>query len=127
MHELAVTESILSIAMEAAQKADARRILVIDLVIGELSSIVDDSVQFYFDILSKGTIAEDARLRFNRKQAEAVCWDCDHEFAVSAPLLHSCPNCGSARMHITEGKEFSIESIEVENEDSNPKEDPGRE
>lgn len=125
MHELAVTQSILSIAMEAAQKVDARRISAIDLVIGELSSIVDDSVQFYFDIMSQGTLAEGALLRFHRKQAKAVCWDCSHQFSVSPPLAPSCPNCRSARMHITEGKDFYIESIEVENEDSDPKKDPG--
>ena len=52
MHELPITEGILKIATEAAE---GRRITTIHLLVGELSSIVDDSVQFYFDILSKGT------------------------------------------------------------------------
>jgi hydrogenase nickel incorporation protein HypA/HybF len=52
MHELPATEGILNVALEAAQQNGARRIIAIDLTIGELAGIVDDSVQFYFDILS---------------------------------------------------------------------------
>ena len=58
MHELAVTEGILALALETAQRAGARRISGIDLVVGDVSSIVDDSVQFYFDVLSRNTPAE---------------------------------------------------------------------
>ena len=47
MHELAVTESVLRIALDAAEKNDAARVTDIYLTIGRLSSIVDDSVQFY--------------------------------------------------------------------------------
>jgi len=46
MHELAVTENILSIASKHAQESGATRVTAINLVIGQLSSIVDDSVQF---------------------------------------------------------------------------------
>ena len=49
MHELAITEEILRIAIEHAERAQAKRVTDINLVVGELSSVVDDSVQFYFD------------------------------------------------------------------------------
>jgi len=118
MHELSVTENILQIALDAAQKNGARRITAIHLVIGELSSIVDDSVQFYFDLLSKGTLAENATLHFQRVPSVAVCLDCTHQFDARAPLEPRCPQCGSARLQIRGGREFFIESIEVENENS---------
>ena len=47
MHELPVTESILEIALRHAQEAGARRITDLYLIIGQLSTIVDDSIQFY--------------------------------------------------------------------------------
>jgi hydrogenase nickel incorporation protein HypA/HybF len=126
MHELPVTESILSVALEAAQRAGARRIVAIDLLIGDLSSIVDDSVQFYFDLLSRGTAAEGATLRFRREPAVATCADCGHHFQVSPPLVPLCPNCGGLRLAVEGGRGFVVESIEVDDEDSGEKEHPER-
>ena len=114
MHELPVTESLLKVVLDAAQQNGAGRVVAIDLVIGELSSIVDDSVQFYFDILSQGTLAEGARLRFRRQPGQARCQDCGHEFNVVPPLVAACPNCGSTAIRVSGGREFFVESIEVE-------------
>ena len=63
MHELPITKGILSIALETSQNHGSRRVTAIDIVIGQLSSIVDDSIQFYFDALSEGTLTEDAQLK----------------------------------------------------------------
>ncbi|RME75503.1 MAG: hydrogenase maturation nickel metallochaperone HypA [Chloroflexi bacterium] len=114
MHELPVTQGILATAIEAAQQHGGYPITDIYLVIGELSSIVDDSVQFYFDMLSQGTLAEGARLHFQRQPAQATCWACGHQFEVSPPLPPLCPACQSPRLHVTGGREFYVESIEVD-------------
>jgi len=117
MHELPITESILSIALEAARGAGAGRIVAINLVIGDLSSIVDDSVQFYFDLLSQGTPAEGATLRFQREPAHATCSDCGHRFQVTPPLVPVCPACGGMRLEVSGGRGFAVDSIEVDDED----------
>ena len=49
MHELAVTESILKTSLEYAEKEQAKKVTDVFLVIGKLSSYVDDSIQFYWD------------------------------------------------------------------------------
>jgi hydrogenase nickel incorporation protein HypA/HybF len=115
MHELSITESILSIALGAA---GGRRVTAINLVIGDLSSFVDDSVQFYFDILSRGTAAESAVLNFQRIPGTMVCGACGLRFEAKAPLLPACPACGSGQLLVTGGRELRVESIEVE--DGNP-------
>ena len=73
MHELSITESILEIALRHAQSLDATRIQNIYLVIGQLSTVVDESVQFYWGLVAEGTIAEDAQLQFRRIAAEMEC------------------------------------------------------
>jgi hydrogenase nickel incorporation protein HypA/HybF len=126
MHELSVTQGILTIALETARQHGGGRIQAINLVIGDLSSIVDDSVQFYFDILSQNTLAAGAKLQFRREPGTATCGDCGHQFDVSPPLPSVCPMCQSARLQVTGGREFYVESIEVEDEDTGRKADPER-
>lgn len=111
MHELPITESILSIALDAA---GASRVLAINLVVGDLSVIANESVQFYFDFLSKGTPAEDAALRFRRIPSTIVCSNCGGNFTLCIPLLPYCPDCGSTSLHVTGGREMRVDSIEVD-------------
>lgn len=114
MHELAVTESILAITLKHAEQAAASRVTDIHLVIGQLSSIVDDSVQFYWDMISENTIAQGARLHFNRVAARMKCLNCGQEFEMEQ-RLNPCPACQSYSLQVIAGEEFFLESIEVEN------------
>ena len=113
MHELAVTQSILDIALENARKVDAKQITSINLLIGQMASIVDDSIQFYWDILSEGTIALGATLNIKRIPTEMHCFDCGHIFSPG-PDSFDCPTCNSIRVQIIQGDEMRVESIDVE-------------
>lgn len=109
MHELAVTENILDIALKHAK---GQRITDLYLVIGQLSSIIDDSVQFYWDTISQGTLAEGAQLHFKRIPTRLQCRDCQHRYAP-AKDNYACPNCGSLQVIVVAGEEFYVEAIEV--------------
>ncbi len=113
MHELSVTESILEIASKHAQQSGATRVTSINLVIGQLSSIVDDSIQFYWDLISENTICTGSELHFRRVPATFHCLDCDHQYNLDA-ILAPCPKCGSIRTKIIAGEEFYLDSIEIE-------------
>lgn len=126
MHELSVTESILDIVLRHAEDAHARRITDIYLVLGDLSSIVDDSVQFYWDMISEGTRAEGAALHFKRVATEMECQDCEAHYQPEGGDL-SCPECGARNVKIISGEEFFIDSIEVELDGDVQKESSGEE
>ncbi|NMC55184.1 MAG: hydrogenase maturation nickel metallochaperone HypA [Chloroflexi bacterium] len=116
MHELSVTENILQITLKHAQQAGAKSVTDVHLVIGELSSIIDDSVQFYWDMITENTICDSARLHFTRIPAKMRCQNCKQEFTIeNGPI--PCPSCGSMNVRVFQGEEFWVESIEIQKEE----------
>ena len=111
MHELPATQAMLTLALDAA---GGRRVLAIDLTVGEMGSIVDDSVQFYFDLLSRGTVAEGAALRFRRVSGDGTCLECGHRFGARPPLPAECPACAGRQLVVSGGQEFNLDSLEVD-------------
>jgi hydrogenase nickel incorporation protein HypA/HybF len=114
MHELSITEEILRIVSKHAASADATNVTEIQIVIGELASFIDDSIQFYFNILSPGTVAEGAVLNFRRIKTRFRCRQCGQEFTPEDQNW-ICPSCSALGGDVIAGKEFYIESITVAN------------
>ncbi len=112
MHELAITESLLDIALRHAAQAQASRIVRLNLVVGEFSAVVGESVQFYWDMVSRGTPAEGAQLEFEHVPATLRCVDCGHVFPLGGHD-YACPACGGAQVAPDGGTDFRLESIEV--------------
>jgi len=113
VHELAVTQRVLDIALEKAKEAQANRVASINLVIGEMSSIADDCMQFYFDFLSQDSPASGATLSFKRIPTQLGCRRCGHSFTLNSPPW-KCPQCEQWDVEIQAGQELYIDSIEVE-------------
>jgi len=113
VHEFSITQSILSIALEKAEAVNAGRISKVNLVLGELSGIVDDCVDFYFSFLTKDTIAAQASLSFQHPPTKLRCRNCNNIFSPDDPIW-VCPNCRAQTVEIISGRECYVESIEVE-------------
>ena len=113
MHELGVTENIVNIALAKAGEAQASKVIRINLVVGELAGFVPDCIQFYFDSLSKDTVAQGAILHFESVPAELRCRDCSTIFRPQ-DTLWACPKCKGRSVEILKGRELYIESLEVE-------------
>lgn len=111
MHELPIVEDLLQVVGEEAKERNLGKIKKIHLVIGELSSVIDESVQMYFDLLSEGTACEGAELSFEHVPAMLRCVDCGREFEHRKSF--NCPGCGGeSRLIKGTGQEFYIRSIE---------------
>lgn len=113
MHELAITEELMSIVVREAEKAEARRVIRVHLLLGELSSIVEDSVRFYWEFLSRDTVCAGAELEFQKVEASVKCCGCGQAYQPQERDSR-CPECGEAFFQVLSGNEFRVEFIEVE-------------
>ena len=113
MHEQSIVESLLAVALDHAEKAQAAKIRRIFVVVGDLSGVVDESVNFYFNFLSKDNIAAGADLFFTQIAAQLRCRHCDIIFSPEQLNFH-CPGCNEEKIEIVGGNELYIESLEVE-------------
>lgn len=116
MHELSVTENILEISLKHAEKSGATKITDVYLVIGDLATIIDDSVQFYWDIITENTIAQGAQLHFERLPVKMSCILCSEEF-TPASEIYECPKCGGVQLKVISGEEFYLSAIDIEKKD----------
>lgn len=113
IHELSITEEILSVSLENAHSENARRIVAIHIKIGEITGFNPESIQFYFSIISKGTIAENAELKMEIVPSSAKCITCGKVYSIEERVL-ICPYCGDVNSKILTGKDVIIETLEVE-------------
>jgi hydrogenase nickel incorporation protein HypA/HybF len=113
MHELSITQNIIDIVVQHATRAGAQRVMVINLVVGELTGFLDDSIQFYFDMLSPDTLAAGARLVIQRVRTRVRCRACSTEFEPQE-VNWACPSCAAVGGDILHGREFQVASIEIE-------------
>jgi hydrogenase nickel incorporation protein HypA/HybF len=112
MHEQSIVASLLSMALEDAKNNHAHRIISIKLVVGELTGIEKDAVNFYFGFMAKDTIASGASLEFNYTKAQLRCRDCDIIFPRDR-FEFNCPQCDKKAVEIVGGRELYIESMEI--------------
>jgi len=112
MHEQSIVESLLALALKNAGKAKASKILRIYLVVGELSGVLEEAVNFYFGFLSRDTIAAQASLFFMHTPAQLRCRNCNTVFSPERLDFH-CPNCKEQQVEIVSGRELYIDSMEV--------------
>lgn len=106
-------ESALSVALDQARKAGARRVLVLRLRIGALSGVVPEALQFAFEALTAGTPAEGAQLAIDPVPARFWCAPCAREFEASE-LWAECPQCHQPSRELRAGRELEIASMEID-------------
>ncbi len=113
MHEISITQQMVDLVLQEAQKSGATKVRQINLVIGEMATVIDDCVRFYFEFISKGTLAEGAALNFRKMPLSARCNGCRMVFAP-ANQDWRCPKCRKWDAEIISGKEFYLDSLEIE-------------
>ena len=113
MHELALTEGIIEIVREQAEKNGFSRVLEITLKVGEYSGVIPECLLEFFPIASKGTKAEGAVLRIQPVPAAFRCMACHYTGPIPSHTA-CCPDCGSTAIRMVAGREFYVENLKVE-------------
>lgn len=108
MHELSLTESVVSAVSERLPGA---KVVRVRLEIGRLAGVVSDSVRFCFEIVAAGTALEGAALEILEPPGVAQCRECDAMVELADNVL-LC-TCGSANLEVLSGTEMLIKEVEV--------------
>ncbi|MFT3864467.1 MAG: hydrogenase maturation nickel metallochaperone HypA [Solirubrobacterales bacterium] len=110
MHELSLSSAILEAAL---RHAEGRPVRSVQMRIGAMRQVVPESLDFYFGIVTRGTLAEGAKLEVDYLPARLRCAGCSREWEPELPIFR-CPGCGEAEVETLSGTEFEIEYITVE-------------
>jgi hydrogenase nickel incorporation protein HypA/HybF len=132
MHEWALAESILTAALEAAEKQKLKKITEIKIAIGELQQIEQDIFQFALDEITKNEEKlKDVKIKIETEKSTLKCKNCENTWSFSdmkkklnedeseaihfipeVAFVHTrCPKCKSPDFEITTGRGVSITQI----------------
>lgn len=116
MHELPVTGEILKTVLKHAKWNKVSKVVSVCLQIGKLSDLEDEWIQHYFDYLSKGTVAEGAKLKIERLPIVIQCQSCrlPHNVEASQLAEWTCFGCGGKQGELISGRQYYIKDMEVQ-------------
>ena len=66
MHEMSIAESVLQIIEDTAQAEGCARVKAVWLEIGQLAGVEKESLRFCFDVVTRDSVAQDAKLEMHR-------------------------------------------------------------
>lgn len=112
MHEAALAEGIIKIALDVAAENNSKKISAVGLKIGDMSGVEIEALKLSFKVLTKNTVAEDAELKINRVPISAKCNKCGKIFTVSHYNFF-CPECEGILILQT-GRELLVEYIDCD-------------
>lgn len=113
MHEMAISESIVGILEDEARRQNYARVKRVRLEIGPLAGVETEALRFTFDVVTKGTLAQDAQLEIIPLDALAWCVMCERSVPIRQ-RFDACPECGGYQLQVTSGDEMRIKDLEVE-------------
>ena len=113
MHEMTLAESVLQIIEDTALEQGFTRVRAVRLEIGQLACVEPESLRFAFDVVTRGSIAEQARLEIVETAGQGQGGKCAQNFPLAA-LYEACPECGSYDVKVTGGDGMRVKELEVE-------------
>lgn len=118
MHELSIAASIVEAVTESASAYPGARVNEVRLRVGALASVIEDSLQFCWELASADSPVAGARLVIHLLPVIVHCDACGADSELQGVQTFRCPQCGELAADLRQGRELEIESIELEEPDA---------
>jgi hydrogenase nickel incorporation protein HypA/HybF len=112
VHELSIMEGVLNMIRESAEQSDIGKVNRLKLVIGKLTMVLPDSLQFCFQVLSQDELFRDAVLEIEEKDIVIRCSECQQQYVLEDGYSFICPGCGTCQTEIVCGREMFLDYYE---------------
>ena len=112
MHEMSLVEGIRRVVEDQARTHAFERVTVLRIEIGRFAGVEKPALDFAFDVVMRGSVAEGARLEMIDLPGRAMCYDCARDVEIE-DRLSPCPDCGGGRLMPVSGDEMRIKDMEV--------------
>jgi hydrogenase nickel incorporation protein HypA/HybF len=121
MHEFSLSDEIVRSVLDAAKENNGKKVLSIQLEIGELTLLNVDQVTFWIHELFKGSVAEGAKVKVRTMKARIKCESCRYQGGIRSDpedsfrhlALQTCPQCHSFQFKVEKGRECILRKIQV--------------
>jgi hydrogenase nickel incorporation protein HypA/HybF len=113
MHEMGITAGIIASVEEAAKTEGATKINEVRISIGDLTDIQEFALQFAWEALTPGTMAEGSTLVVTHVPGKSRCGMCGTEFEHDKYDL-TCPKCDNFVIEPLTGRELQIDTIDID-------------
>ena len=118
MHELSIAASIVEAVTESASAYPGARVKEVRLRVGALASVVEDSLQFCWELATDDTPLKGSALVIDKLPVIVHCDACGVDTRIEGVQSFLCPRCGEPAA-LRQGRELEIDSIEIEEPESN--------
>lgn len=113
MHEVSLVENIVALVEDERRKQDFTRVRIVRLQLGALGHAEPEALRFCFDAVTRGTVAEGARLEIEMVAGQGWCALCRCTVKLD-DWFAACPACGNPGLRLTGGGELRLAELEVE-------------
>jgi hydrogenase nickel incorporation protein HypA/HybF len=110
---VSLIESVVALVEDERRKQDFSRVRTIRLAVGALGHAESSALRFCFDAVTRGTIADGARLEIEQVPGQGWCGSCRQSVSLSERFA-ACPVCGGTQVKMTDGGEIRLSELEVE-------------
>lgn len=113
MHETDMTKALIMTIREwrdsQPEQPPVERVF---LTVGQFTCVEPASLQFAFEVQTRGTFLDGAELVIQETPLIAFCHTCQVEYRPEMGLQYACPTCRSPLDDIRSGRELKIDRVQ---------------